>query len=87
MMISPTTEKWLRVAERFEELWNFPNCCGAVDGKHVRIEAPWNSGFVFYNYKNYHSIVLQAVVDAEGKFITVDVGEAGRKNDSGVFIE
>lgn len=86
MMGNPTVEKWNQIAERFEELWNFSNCCGAIDGKHVRIEAPWNSGSLFYNYKSYHSIVLQAVVDAEGKFLIVDVGEAGKTSDEGVFL-
>lgn len=85
-MQEPTTEEWLRIADRFEELWNFPNCCGAIDGKHIRIEAPWNSGSVFFNYKSYNSIVLQAVVDAEGKFVTIDVGEAGKNSDGGVFL-
>jgi len=36
-------------------------------------------------YKNYNSIVLQAVVDAEGNFLFVDVREAGRHSDGGVF--
>lgn len=84
-MIPPTHEKWKEVAERFEHLWNYPNCCGAIDSKHVRMECPINSGSAYYNYKNFHSIVLQAVVDADAKFLAVDVGDYGRNNDSGVF--
>lgn len=85
-MTEPTPEKWTAVAKRFEDLWNFPNCCGAVDGKHIRIERPWNSGSAYYNFKNFHSIVLQSVADAEGNFLIVDVGAPGRNNDAGVFL-
>ena len=28
-------EEWLLVSKKYEELWNFPNCVGAIDGKHV----------------------------------------------------
>jgi len=85
-MSEPTPEKWIKISQRFEELWNFPNCCGAIDGKHIRLESPWNCGSAFYNYKNYHSLVLQAVADAECNFVIVDVGESGRNSDGGVFI-
>jgi hypothetical protein len=37
------------------------------------------------NYRQYHSIVLQAVVDANLKFVTVDVGACGKQRDGGVF--
>ncbi|XP_029340895.1 putative nuclease HARBI1 [Acyrthosiphon pisum] len=68
-MPPPTTEHWIKAAKAFEELWNFPNCLGAIDGKHISIQYPPNAGSEYYNYKGFHSIVLQAVVDANAKFI------------------
>lgn len=37
---------------------------GAMDGKHVRIKCPLNSGTMFFNYKRFFSVVLQAVADS-----------------------
>ena len=35
MSLPDSKEKWLSVAKEFEEKWQFPNCVGAIDGKHV----------------------------------------------------
>ena len=77
----PNTEKWLEVAERFHALCNVPNCIRSLDGKHIRMKAPPNSGSAYINYKGYYSIVLLALVDADGLFLTIDVGEYGRNSD------
>ena len=34
----PTENVWKNNARTFEEKWNFPNCVGAIDGKHVQIQ-------------------------------------------------
>ena len=81
----PSEDKWKSIADEFYERWNFPNCIGAIDGKHVMIQCPFNSGSLFYNYKSYFSVVLVAVASADYRFVMVDVGAYGSSNDSGVL--
>ncbi|XP_072379312.1 nuclear receptor-binding protein homolog isoform X2 [Diabrotica undecimpunctata] len=81
----PFRGEWNTVAEGFKERWNFPNCCGAIDGKHALIKAPPNSGSEYYNFKGQHSVVRMAVVDHKYCFSYINVGFKGSNSDGGVF--
>ncbi len=48
---SSTQNEWLKIASDFSELWNFPMCCGAIDGKHIVMQCPGRAGSSFINYK------------------------------------
>ncbi|XP_056422786.1 uncharacterized protein LOC130362407 [Hyla sarda] len=68
----PSAEHWFGIAEKFQEVTQFPNCVGAIDGKHIRIQ-------------KFFSTILMAVADVQYRFIAVDIGSNGRTNDSCVF--
>ena len=85
-VVLPTNEEqWKVVSKGFLDKWNFHHVIGAIDGKHIAIECPAEGGSMYYNYKGYHSIVLLAVVDAEGRFLYIDVGANGSASDGGIF--
>lgn len=85
MRMPADSEDWKVIAKNFESIWNFPHCIGAIDGKHVVIKAPSNSGSLYFNYNGRFSVVLMALVDAAYKFIAIDVGSYGRNSDGGIF--
>ena len=68
MSLPDSKEKWLSVAKEFEKKWQFPNCVGAIDGKHVPLINPLNSGSTYFNYKSFFSIVPLALVEADYRF-------------------
>jgi hypothetical protein len=84
-MPPPTIKKLKKTAQEYHSIWNFPQCLGATDGKHVRIICPAHSGTMYLNYKSYYSTVLQGVADATYKFTIIDVGGYGKKSDGATF--
>lgn len=81
----PTEEMWINISNTYYNKTNYPNCLGAVDGKHVRIKKPAHSGSNYYNYKKFFSIILFALADANCLFTAVDIGSCGREADSNIF--
>ena len=69
-----TVDEWLEISDKFFQRWNFPNMIGAVDGKHIVLEQPFNSGSHYRNYKGTDSIILMAVVGPEYQFLFADAG-------------
>jgi len=85
-IIVPTMQDWLDIAEGFYSKTQFPNCVGAVDGKHIRIECPPKSGTLYYNYKNFFSIILMAICNANYCFTIIDVGSYGKRRVIATFL-
>nr|XP_014278491.1 uncharacterized protein LOC106682256 [Halyomorpha halys] len=78
-IVMPVPEKssWEKIENDFRTKWNFPNCVGAIGGKHVETFRPDN--------KNTLSMVLLGLSDADYKFITVDVVAYDRNCVGGIF--
>ena len=58
-----------KIKADFFRVGGFPNVIGAVDGTHVRIQAPHEDELSFVNRKGFHSINVQAICDAEGNIL------------------
>lgn len=84
-MSIPNVEDFLNIAKEFEVKCDFPHCIGAIDGRHVRIKKPPNSGSLYNNYKKFFSVIFQVLVDANKRYLFIDVGDFGSQNDASVF--
>jgi hypothetical protein len=53
-----------------------PNICGAIGGTHIPLAERQNKRYIiamldYYNQKKFHSIIVQAIGDAEHIFCNV----------------
>jgi hypothetical protein len=72
-------------AEIYLELWNLPNCIGAMDGKHILLKCFPKSRSLYFNYKGYFLVVLLTCAHPDGLFTTVHVRDFGKNSDSSMF--
>lgn len=52
-----------------------------MDGMHVPIVKPVNSGSHYYNNKNFRSVILFSIVNGEYEFSYINVGINGYASD------
>ena len=63
----------------------FEGIGGCIDGTHINIPAPAVDDASYFNRKQTHSLLLQAVCDADMSFTHVLAGWPGRVHDSRVL--
>lgn len=63
----------------------FSKAVGAIDGCHICIKPPNTHKEDYFNYKQFHSIQMQAICDDTGRFINVFIGYPGSVHDTRIF--
>ncbi|XP_060758403.1 uncharacterized protein LOC132901096 [Neoarius graeffei] len=69
-------------AALFKRLCGIDGIVGAIDGCHIRIQRPPVRGGDYLNRKAYYSVLLQGIVDDQGRFIDIFAGPPGRVHDA-----
>ncbi|XP_054920477.1 putative nuclease HARBI1 [Dermacentor andersoni] len=78
----PSPNELAEVQTNFYGLGGFPCVVGAIDGTHVRIQAPEENEEAYVNRHFYHSINVQLVVDANCRILDVVAKWPGGTHDA-----
>ena len=70
----PNGNRLASVIAKFQQQQGFPQVGGAIDGIHIPMKCPSDYSNKYYNRKNFHSVILQAVVDSFMYFTDICVG-------------
>jgi hypothetical protein len=73
------------ITSGFRTIGRIPNIIGAIDGSHIPIKVSHLFPVDYFNRKGFYSIVLQAVVDHNKKFLDICSGWPGSTHDSRVL--
>eukprot|EP00795_Rhopilema_esculentum_P005516 gene5516-2152_t len=58
---------------------------GCIDGTHIPMKRPIRNSQDYFNYKQFFSLNIQAVSDANGQFVNVECKWPGSVHDAKVF--
>ncbi|XP_046650872.1 putative nuclease HARBI1 [Daphnia pulicaria] len=75
----------LTLKRDFYEIARMAGVVGFIDGTHIRIVRPQNHEKNYVNRKNYHSLNVQAICDANHRFLSVCATKPGSCHDSTIF--
>lgn len=79
-----TEEDYFKIAKDFFDMFQFPDCVGAVDDTHIKIQKPRVDPTSYFDYKKDYSVHLQAVCDSKTRVMFYFIGAPGKNNDGGV---
>lgn len=76
-----------KMSNDFYSRFKIPSVIGVVDGSHIPIckRSVRGQACPYVNRKGWKSILLQGIVNAFGRFVSIDVGEKGSRHDAYVF--
>ena len=81
-------EKMMDLMKCMDTEWQFTYAYAAIDGSHIPIRCPPGGAEAakeYYNFKNFYSIVLMAIVDSKYRFLWGSCGYPGNLHDSLIF--
>ena len=78
-------EEVMESTAQFLKRFGCPQTIGCVDGTHVPIKQPSENAHDYMSYKLFYSINCQAICNAFGQFINVEIKWPGSVHDARVF--
>ncbi|KAK5648193.1 hypothetical protein RI129_003085 [Pyrocoelia pectoralis] len=81
----PLQNSFQTMSNDFQRRFGMTGVIGAIDGSHIRINAPKDYHTSYINRKGYHSILLQAVCNVDLLFTDVYTGFPGSVHDAALF--
>ena len=73
------------IVSKFEVKFGIPQAFGCIDGTYVPSKKPLINSQDFYNYKQFFSLIVQAVCDNQGRFVDVEYKWPGSVHDAKVL--
>ena len=71
--------------ETFAQLSELPNVVGAIEGTHIRINAPRNSAVDYFSRYQSHDFIIQGIADGRKLFLHAAAGYPGSMHDARVL--